>query len=296
MTWSIAALLAAQLTATAPQPRVDPDRVLLRTDAGDLVLALYPAEAPKTVEMFKTLVRGGLYDGTYVFRVERGMLVQSSNVTDRSRPLGGDQLPLVRGFSQERNSLAHLRGVLTAAPGGSSFAILLSDAPHLDGSFNVFGAVEEGLDVLDEIGSVPVNSAARPLVRIEIQRAEILSRDAALLDRAPRRSLCSVLAAASDRGLRREIAAIVATMLFGILSIAVLGRRLSTRVLATARIVIAAVAVLGLLVVLLPMAPHEPLLGGGLLFGLVAFFKVLNRFETPRDEPPGPATGAIGGR
>lgn len=43
---------------------------VMHTDAGDMTYALYPDEAPQTVENFCNLAKQGYYDGSYVFRVE----------------------------------------------------------------------------------------------------------------------------------------------------------------------------------------------------------------------------------
>jgi peptidyl-prolyl cis-trans isomerase B (cyclophilin B) len=45
---------------------------------------------------------------------------------------------------------------------GSQFFIMHQDAPHLDGQYAVFGKVVEGMDVVDEIASLPTDYSDRP--------------------------------------------------------------------------------------------------------------------------------------
>ncbi len=46
---------------------------------------------------------------------------------------------------------------------------VIGGTPHLDGSYTVFGAVVEGLDVLDRIAAVPTDNSDRPLTPIRIK-------------------------------------------------------------------------------------------------------------------------------
>lgn len=47
-------------------------------------------------------------------------------------------------------------------------------APHIDGTYTIFGEVLSGMDVADKINAVPVNSDFRPLEDIRIKRITIL--------------------------------------------------------------------------------------------------------------------------
>lgn len=66
-----------------------------------------------------------------------------------------------------------VRGVIAMAnsgpnSNGSQFFINLVDTDWLTGKHTVFGKVRAGLDVLDAIGSVPVDGESRPLSDVEI--------------------------------------------------------------------------------------------------------------------------------
>ena len=93
----VLALLLAPASLTAQTtPRVADERVILHTNAGDIVLALYPDAAPAHVAQFLKLVRLGVYDTTRFLRVIPGFLVQieprQMNKIFRQRPalLHGD--------------------------------------------------------------------------------------------------------------------------------------------------------------------------------------------------------------
>ncbi len=50
----------------------------------------------------------------------------------------------------------------------------LGGAPHLDGSYTVFGQVVNGLDVVDKIASVPTDQYDRPLEDVKVLSMKIL--------------------------------------------------------------------------------------------------------------------------
>ena len=55
----------------------------------------------------------------------------------------------------------------------SQFFIMHADAPHLDGSYAAFGRVTEGIEVVDEIASVPTDFSDRPRVAVKIKKMTI---------------------------------------------------------------------------------------------------------------------------
>lgn len=171
-------------------PRLSAERVLLETSLGDVVLALYPEVAPRTTEHMLRLFRLGVFDGTHFPRVERNFVLQVSEATDRLRPLTEEQrgalttVPLeARADVRHRPlslSMAHRDGDVNS--GSSSFSILVSEAPHLDGQYTVFGEVLAGLDVVEAIRTVSVEGN-RPETRVAINRATVFATEAELATR-----------------------------------------------------------------------------------------------------------------
>ena len=71
------------------------------------------------------------------------------------------------------------RGVLSMAramnpnSAGSQFFIMHQNAPYLDGQYAAFGAVTEGLEVIDAIASVATDYSDRPLTPQVIRSMEV---------------------------------------------------------------------------------------------------------------------------
>ena len=132
-------------------------------------IELYPDVAPITVENFTKLVKEGFYNGLIFHRVIPGFMIQGG--CPQGSGMGGPGYSIKGEFTQNgfTNNLAHDRGVLSMAramspnSAGSQFFIMHQDAPHLDGQYAAFGKVVSGMEVVDEIASVPCNRMDRPL-------------------------------------------------------------------------------------------------------------------------------------
>ncbi|HEY9233203.1 MAG TPA: peptidylprolyl isomerase, partial [Blastocatellia bacterium] len=80
----------------------------------------------------------------------------------------------------EFSDVKHIRGTVSAAriPGkpnsdGAQFFICAGPQPQLDGQFSAFGQVTEGIEVVDKISLVPVDSAQRALTPVKIVSVKI---------------------------------------------------------------------------------------------------------------------------
>jgi cyclophilin family peptidyl-prolyl cis-trans isomerase len=56
---------------------------------------------------------------------------------------------------------------------GSQFFITLAPTPHLDNRHAVFGAVVDGLDVVQKIGRVQTGPQDRPMKNVTIEKVTI---------------------------------------------------------------------------------------------------------------------------
>ena len=128
---------------------------------------LYPSKAPNTVNNFLSLVRSGFYDGLTFHRVIEGFMIQGGDPAGNGT--GGPGYTIrgefrMNGFAQ--NDVKHARGVLSMArsmlpdSAGSQFFVMHENASHLDGQYAAFGKVIEGMEVVDEIASVPTDVTA----------------------------------------------------------------------------------------------------------------------------------------
>ena len=136
---------------------------------------LYPEKAPNTVNNFISLANKGFYDGLTFHRVIPGFMIQGG--CPQGTGTGGPGYSIKGEFSQNgvQNDLAHTPGVLSMAramhpdSAGSQFFIMHQDAPHLDGQYAAFGMVVEGMDIVDEIASVPTDFRDRPKIDMVIK-------------------------------------------------------------------------------------------------------------------------------
>lgn len=140
-------------------------------------LELYPELAPNTVNNFLSLVGKGFYQGTVFHRVIKGFMIQGGDPTGTGA--GGPGYEIKGEFTQNGflNPLKHKRGVISMArtsdpdSAGSQFFIMHKDAPHLDGLYAAFGAVIEGMDVVDAIAETKTDERDRPLSEQKIKSA-----------------------------------------------------------------------------------------------------------------------------
>ena len=115
------------------------------TDAGQITLELFDADAPNTVANFVKLAKDGFYDGLAFHRVIDGFMAQGGcpNSREGAKGMAGTGGP---GYTIdcEINSKKHQAGTLSMAhagrnTGGSQFFICHEAQPHLDGVHTVFG-------------------------------------------------------------------------------------------------------------------------------------------------------------
>ncbi len=163
-------------------------RVRLTTNLGAIVIELYPEQAPKTVENFLGYVRAGHYDGTIFHRVIPDFMIQGGGFVP-----GMDQKPTNATIKNEAdNGLKNTSGTIamarTSDPHSASaqFFINTKDNAFLnfrakspDGwGYAVFGAVVEGMDVVETIEGVETHRVGQfddvPAKDVLIEKAEAM--------------------------------------------------------------------------------------------------------------------------
>jgi len=266
-------------------PRVASERIVLRTNVGDMVLALYPEVAPRHAEQLLRLARMGAFDGVNFFRVETSFVAQLSDARYKQPAPSPEQLAAIHPLTAEFSNLHHRRGILSMArhdgrpdSGETSFSILLGDAPHLDGQYTVFGHLEAGDDVLDLIERV-ARRGNQPVMPIVVRRAEVVDSPQSLAGLELRR------AGFYEEGfgsLGRYLTwGGLAAILCGLL-LFVLSRRLVPVAFGSLGLLLVLVAFFGLFIAYVPKAGSSQLLAVALFLGVPLLFKLMNRFEGQR--------------
>ena len=160
---------------------------IINTMFGDIKVEFYSQDAPKTVENFIQLAKGGFYDGLLFHRIVPGFVIQGGdpntrgNMTNRAKwGTGGPGWNVKAEFNKNK----HSRGALSMArsqdpdSAGSQFFIVLKDSNFLDGQYTVFGRVVSGMnDVVDKIASLKTDTADAPLDTEEAKMIKITVND-----------------------------------------------------------------------------------------------------------------------
>ena len=152
---------------------------------GTIVIRLDPKMAPKTCANFAALVHDGFYDGLTFHRVATMNPTKKNYVIQGGDPkgdgTGGSKNKITGEFKNNgyKNDLSHVRGVVSMArssdydSASSQFFICVNDCSELDGNYAAFGRVIEGLEVLDKIAAVKVNSNNKPVTPVIIKKASL---------------------------------------------------------------------------------------------------------------------------
>lgn len=139
--------------------------VVLETSRGNIEIELDRENAPVTVENFVAYVNDGFYDGTVFHRVISNFMIQGGGFTGNgTQKETKPPIPL-----ESDNGLKNTRGTVVMArtnqpdSATSQFFINVADNPFLDyasgnDGYAVFGKAVSGMDVVDEIKSVPTTT------------------------------------------------------------------------------------------------------------------------------------------
>jgi peptidyl-prolyl cis-trans isomerase B (cyclophilin B) len=161
-------------------------QAVIETDVGTIVIDLLADAAPNHVGFFIKNAQDGTYTGTTFHRVVRQGIVQGGD------PLTKDPSKIdsygTGGFGMlraERNAEKNTRGAVSAVvgagnpdSGGTQFFICVADQPGLDGAYDVFGRVSEGILVAQKISESAADEKGRPNERIAIRSIAIREKPA----------------------------------------------------------------------------------------------------------------------
>ncbi len=150
----------------------------IKTNLGDIVIQLFPKDAPIAVNNFVFLARQGFYDEVKFHRVAKGFVIQGGDPTGTGT--GGPGY----AFSDEKVMRDYVAGTLAMAnagpnTNGSQFFITLVDlSGTLPKNYTIFGLVTDGFDIVQKIGDVSVKAAptgeiSMPTVDVHINSISI---------------------------------------------------------------------------------------------------------------------------
>jgi cyclophilin family peptidyl-prolyl cis-trans isomerase len=164
-----------------PEMGIDPDKrytATMTTSMGELVIALDPIKAPKTVNNFVFLALHHYYDGVVIHRIINGFVCQGGDPTGTGRGGPGyrfeDELP--KPGQYEIGSVA----MANAGPNTNGSQFFLISGPSgagLPPQYSLFGKIVKGLDVLDEMQRVPTGGGDRPKTDVVIESVTISVAD-----------------------------------------------------------------------------------------------------------------------
>jgi cyclophilin family peptidyl-prolyl cis-trans isomerase len=173
---------ASAAPASKPAPAT---QVQVVTSMGSFTIELNAERAPLTVAQFLKFVDQGYYSGTIFHRAIPNFVIQGGGY-DVDYKLKGNPPKVV---NESGNGLTNSRGTVGLArppephAGDVQFYVNLADNAALDPSatrwgYAVFGKVVQGMDVVDEIATVPTgakgpfkeNAPLKPVVILKIER------------------------------------------------------------------------------------------------------------------------------
>ena len=166
-----AATKGATSLPEAPKSTAERPIVIIETDSGRIVTEFYPEVAPITCDSILSLVNQGFYNGLTFHRIVPNFVIQGGDPLGNGTGNAGFQIPA------EFSSRPHQEGALSMARAGDDinssscqFFICLAPQPNLDGSYNLFGQVIEGMDVAHKLELVPTGTLNAPLQPVVIRR------------------------------------------------------------------------------------------------------------------------------
>jgi cyclophilin family peptidyl-prolyl cis-trans isomerase len=151
-----------------------------------VMIELFPNDAPQTVSNFLDNCETGSYNGLAFHRAIENFIVQTGD------PLTSDEGARQRwGTGGESKTVpaeikrAHRKGAVAMGrrndnvnPGrrsnGYQFYFSLGNYSSMDGKYTVFGQVVSGIETLEKISKMPVDSNDCPIARIEVKSIKVI--------------------------------------------------------------------------------------------------------------------------
>ncbi len=145
-------------------------QAVFNTNQGSFTIKFFGDKAPQTVNNFLNLTKIGYYDGIKFHRVIANFMIQGGDQNTKDDSLmsrwgtGGPGYTIKDEFGAGLSNAVGTISMANAGPntGGSQFFINVADNSYLDGKHAVFGEVADGMDVVNKISKLSVDSSDRP--------------------------------------------------------------------------------------------------------------------------------------
>ena len=179
-------ITALTLTGCSKTESENMNTAILNTSMGEIVIELFPDQAPKTVKNFVELATGAkewvdpnigekvktnLYDGTIFHRVIPGFMIQGGDPLGSG--MGGPGYNFADEFHGDLNfDRPYLLAMANAGPNtnGSQFFITVAATAWLNRKHSIFGEVKDAASqkVVDAIAAVKTGANDKPVQAVKI--------------------------------------------------------------------------------------------------------------------------------
>ena len=129
--------------------------ISIKLETGNVKIKLRPDLAPNHVQRIIELASEGFYNGVVFHRVIPNFMAQTGDPTGTGT--GSSDKP---NLNQEFSSESHVRGTASMArsadpnSANSQFFICFGDCSWLNNQYTIWGEVEEGMELIDQIKKV----------------------------------------------------------------------------------------------------------------------------------------------
>jgi cyclophilin family peptidyl-prolyl cis-trans isomerase len=160
---------------SAPARAAERPTAVFETSMGTFKVELFTDLAPLTAGNFIELAEKGFYNGVIFHRVIDRFMIQGGDPTGTGTGGPGYTIPDEFGEGLKHDKFGIL-SMANAGPntGGSQFFVTLVPTPWLDGKHAIFGAVVEGVDVVEAIGKTRTDPRDRPVTEVVMKSVTIV--------------------------------------------------------------------------------------------------------------------------
>jgi peptidyl-prolyl cis-trans isomerase B (cyclophilin B) len=150
---------------------------VVETSKGSFTIRVLPEIAPRHAALFVKTAKAGGYDGTTFHRVIMGGIIQGGDPLTKdpakSAQYGTGGLGLLKAEVSDRpvvrGTVAAVRRPSSPDSSGVQFFVVMREQPSMKGQYTIFGEVVSGMEVVDQISTVPVDGdKARERVEMKV--------------------------------------------------------------------------------------------------------------------------------